>query len=140
VVVGLLMRYVLPGLTRWLANSQEMLTLFAIAWALALSATSEMLGFSQEVGAFLAGFSLATTEYRDAIGGRLTSLRDFLLLFFFIDLGARLDWSTVGGQVVPSAVFSSFVLIGNPIIVLIIMGVMGYRRRTGLMAGLTVAQ
>jgi predicted Kef-type K+ transport protein len=32
------------------------------------------------------------------------------------------------------------VLIGNPLIVLIIMGVMGYRKRTGFLAGLTVAQ
>jgi Trk K+ transport system NAD-binding subunit len=117
-----------------------MLTLFAIAWAVSLSAASEMLGFSQEVGAFLAGISLASTGYRDAISGRLTSLRDFLLLFFFIDLGARLDWSTVGAQLGASAIFSIFVLIGNPLIVLVIMGFMGYRRRTGFLAGLTVAQ
>jgi Kef-type K+ transport system membrane component KefB/Trk K+ transport system NAD-binding subunit len=139
-VVALLMRYVLPGLTQRLAYSQEMLTLFAIAWAVSLSAGSEMLGFSQEVGAFLAGISLASTGYRDAISGRLTSLRDFLLLFFFIDLGARLDWSTVGSQLGASAIFSIFVLIGNPLIVLAIMGFMGYRRRTGFLAGLTVAQ
>lgn len=140
VVVGLLMRYVLPTLTQRLAYSQEVLTLFAIAWAVSLSAASELLGFSKEVGAFLAGISLASTGYRDTIGGRLTGLRDFLLLFFFIDLGARLDWSTVGSQVGSSLVFSIFVLIGNPLIVLIIMGVMGYRRRTSFLAGLTVAQ
>jgi Kef-type K+ transport system membrane component KefB/Trk K+ transport system NAD-binding subunit len=139
-VVGLLMRYILPALTQRLAYSQEMLTLFAIAWAVSLSAASEMLGFSKEVGAFLAGISLASTGYRDAISGRLTSLRDFLLLFFFIDLGARLDWSTVGAQLGSSVIFSIFVLIGNPLIVLVIMGYMGYRRRTGFLAGLTVAQ
>ncbi|HPA46114.1 MAG TPA: cation:proton antiporter, partial [bacterium] len=138
--VGVLMRYVLPDLLRRIAHSQEMLVLFAIAWAVLLGAGGELLGFSKEVGAFLAGVSLASTEYRDSIGGRLTSLRDFLLLFFFIDLGARLDWSTVGSQVNAAIWFSLFVLIGNPLIVLIIMGVMGYRRRTALMAGLTVAQ
>ena len=140
VVVGLLMRYILPSLTQRLAYSQEMLTLFAIAWAVAFSAASEALGFSKEVGAFLAGISLASTGYRDTIGGRLTGLRDFLLLFFFIDLGARLDWSTVGNQLGASVIFSLFVLIGNPLIVLVIMGVMGYRRRTSFLAGLTVAQ
>jgi Kef-type K+ transport system membrane component KefB/Trk K+ transport system NAD-binding subunit len=138
--VALLMKFVLPWLTHRLATSQELLTLFAISWAVFLGAVSEWLGFSKEVGAFLAGVSLASTGYRDAIGSRLTSLRDFLLLFFFIDLGARLDLSMVGGQVGASAVFSLFVLIGNPIIVLVIMGLMGYRRRTGFMAGLTVAQ
>lgn len=138
--IGLMTRYLLPGLTRRLAQSQEMLILFAIAWAVFLGAAGEWLGFSKEVGAFLGGVSLASTPYRDAIGTRLTSLRDFLLLFFFIDLGARLDWSTVGSQLVDSAIFSVFVLIGNPLIVLVIMGVMGYRCRTSFLAGLTVAQ
>jgi Trk K+ transport system NAD-binding subunit len=138
--VGMVMRYVLPALLLKLANSQELLNVFAIAWAVFLGAVSDFLGFSKEVGAFLAGVSLASTDYRDAIGSRLTGLRDFLLLFFLIDLGARLEWSTVGSLIGESALFSVFVLIGNPIIVLIIMGVMGYRRRTGFMAGLTVAQ
>jgi predicted Kef-type K+ transport protein/Trk K+ transport system NAD-binding subunit len=138
--VGLLMKFVLPGLTRRLAHSQEILTLFAIAWAVCLGAGSELLGFSKEVGAFLAGISLASTDFRDAIGARLTTLRDFLLLFFFIDLGARLDWATVGDQILPAIWLSLFVLIGNPLIVLAIMGFMGYRRRTAFLAGLTVAQ
>ncbi len=138
--VGLLMRYVLPKLLAKLAQSQEMLVLFAIAWAVLLGATSESLGFSKEIGAFLAGISLATTEFRDLISAKLVSLRDFLLLFFFIDLGARLEWSAVGAQIGPSLWLSAFVLIGNPLIVLIIMGVMGYRRRTSFLAGLTVAQ
>lgn len=139
-IVGLLMRYVIPLLVERLAHSLELLTLFAIAWAVLLGAGSEVMGFSKEVGAFLAGVSLATTTFRDSIGARLTSLRDFLLLFFFIDLGARLDWSMVGSQMGSALVFSIFVLIGNPLIVLIIMGLMGYRRRTGFLAGLTVAQ
>jgi Kef-type K+ transport system membrane component KefB/Trk K+ transport system NAD-binding subunit len=138
--VAWLMRSVIPGLARRLSHSLELMTLFAIAWAVLLGAVSELLGFSKEVGAFLAGISLASTAYRDSIGARLSSLRDFLLLFFFIDLGSRLDWSMVGSQLGASLVFSLFVLIGNPLIVLIIMGVMGYRRRTGFLAGLTVAQ
>jgi Kef-type K+ transport system membrane component KefB/Trk K+ transport system NAD-binding subunit len=138
--VALLMKYVIPYLTQRLAHSLELLTLFAIAWAVLLGAGSEMLGFSKEVGAFLGGISLASTPFRDSIGARLTGLRDFLLLFFFIDLGARLDLSMVGSQLGASLVFSIFVLVGNPLIVLVIMGVMGYRRRTGFLAGLTVAQ
>lgn len=138
--VALLMRYVLPPLLSRMAHSPETLTLFAIAWAVFLGAAGERLGFSREVGAFLAGVSLASTGYRDAIGARLTTLRDFLLLFFFIDLGARIDWSTVGDHVGVAAALSLFVLFGKPLIVMIIMGSMGYRRRTGFMTGLTLAQ
>lgn len=137
---GLLMRFVLPPLVYRLARSQELLILFAIAWAMALASIAEWLGFSREVGAFLAGVSLASTQFRESIGSRLVSLRDFLLLFFFIELGAGLDLSLVGAQVTSAMILSLFVLVGNPIIVMVIMGVIGYRKRTSFLAGLTVAQ
>jgi Kef-type K+ transport system membrane component KefB len=138
--VGLLMKYVLPLLVKRMAGTPELLILFALAWALALSSFGDFLGFSKEVGAFLAGISLASTEYREILSGRMATLRDFLLLFFFIHLGAKLDLSIIGDQVLPAIIFSLFVLIGNPLIVLIIMGLMGYRKRTSFLAGLTVAQ
>ena len=136
----LLMRYVLPKLVDRMAQSQELLLIFAIAWGTGLAALGEWAGFSKEAGAFLAGFSLASTHYRDAINAKLTGIRDFLLLFFFIDLGAKLDFSTLGGEVWPAVGLSLFVLIGNPLIVMAIMGYMGYRKRTGFLCGLTVAQ
>ncbi|MDZ7652495.1 MAG: cation:proton antiporter [Burkholderiaceae bacterium] len=77
---------------------------------------------------------------RGAVDAPDHGLRDFLLLFFFIDLGAKLDLATLGSEFGAAIVFSAFVLIGNPLIVMIIMGVMGYRKRTGFLAGLTVAQ
>lgn len=140
ICIALLMRYVLPWLTRRLAWNQELLVLFSIAWAVFLGAVGDYLGFSKEVGAFLGGVSLASTEYREAISARLVSVRDFLLLFFFIDLGIRLDITMVGHQVPNAILLSLFVLVGNPIIVIAIMGFMGYRRRTGFLAGLAVAQ
>jgi Kef-type K+ transport system membrane component KefB len=136
----ILMKYVLPTVVRSMARSQELLLIFAIAWGTGLAALGEWAGFSKEAGAFMAGFSLASTSYREAIGARLVGIRDFLLLFFFIDLGAKLDFSTLGEELWPAAVLSAFVLIGNPLIVMAIMGYMGYRKRTGFLAGLTVAQ
>lgn len=138
--VGLLMRFVLPFLIKKIAHTPELLILFALSWALALSSLGDWLGFSKEVGAFLAGISLASTEYREILSGRMATLRDFLLLFFFIHLGSNLDLAIIGDQVGPAILFSLFVLIGNPLIVLIIMGLMGYRKRTSFLAGLTVAQ
>lgn len=135
-----LMRYVLPRLLHRLAQSSELLMLFAIAWAVLGAVAGDAIGFSKEVGAFLAGVSIASTPYREQVAARLVTLRDFLLLFFFIELGAALDTGVMGAQLGTAAVFSLFVLIGNPLIVLVIMGYMGYRKRTGFLAGLTVAQ
>ena len=140
VCTWVVMKWIIPGLSTFLARSQELLTLFSVAWAVSLASIGELMGFSGEVGAFLAGVSLASSRFKDVISSRLVSLRDFLLLFFFVHLGSTLDLSTIGSQVVPALIFSVFVLVGNPIIVLIIMGAMGYRKRTSFLAGLTVAQ
>jgi len=134
------MRWVMPPLLGRLAQNQELLVLFAVAWAVGLAALADAVDFSKEVGAFLGGVSIASTAYREAIGSRLTGLRDFLLLFFFIDLGSGLNLSAAGVQLGPALVLSLFVLVGNPLIVVAIMGAMGYRRRTSFLAGLTVAQ
>ena len=136
----LLMRFVLPRVVARMAQSQELLLIFAVAWGTGLAALGEWAGFSKEAGAFLAGLSLASTHYRNAINARLTGIRDFLLLFFFIDLGSKLDFSTLGNELWPALTLSLFVLIGNPLIVMAIMGHMGYRKRTGFLCGLTVAQ
>jgi len=136
----LLMRYVLPGLLRAMAGSQELLLVFAVGWGASLAAGGEWLGFSKEVGAFVAGFSLASLPFREAINARMGSLRDFLLLFFFVHLGTQLDLGSLGAEIPSALALSAFVLIGNPLIVMAIMGFMGYRKRTGFLAGLTVAQ
>jgi len=138
-VVGFI-RFVANPLVERLSRAPELLVSFAIGWAALLAAVGHYLGFGKELGGLLAGFSLASTPFREAIAARLASLRDFLLLFFFIALGASLDLSVLGASVGPAIVLSLFVLIGNPLIVLAIMGAMGYRKRTGFLAGLTVAQ
>jgi Kef-type K+ transport system membrane component KefB len=140
VVVGAAMRFLVPVVTRRAAHSGELLLLFGIAWCTALAALGEMVGFTKEVGAFLAGFSLAATPFREAIASRIAGVRDFLLLFFFVELGMRLDLGTLGAELSAAVVLSLFVLIGNPLIVMVIMGYMGYRKRTSFLAGLTVAQ
>jgi Kef-type K+ transport system membrane component KefB len=141
-VLGLwvLMKYVLPRVLVLIASSQELLIVSAIAWAVSIAALSDWINFSVEVGAFLAGFALASTPYRESIASSLSGLRDFLLLFFFIELGSQIDFSAMGSQVPAALVLSVFVLVGNPLIVLIIMGIMRYSSRVSFRAGLAVAQ
>jgi len=139
-LVVLFVRYVANPLTERLARAPELLVIFAIAQAAMFAAIGDLVGLGKEIGGLLAGVSLASTPYRETIAARLAPLRDFLLLFFFIALGATLDLSVLGTYVTGAIVFSLFVLIGNPLIVLAIMGAMGYRKRTGFLAGLTVAQ
>jgi Kef-type K+ transport system membrane component KefB/voltage-gated potassium channel Kch len=138
--VVLFARYAADPLTERLAHVPELLVIFAIALAAMFAAIGDAAGLGKEVGGLMAGVALASTAYRETIAARLAPLRDFLLLFFFIALGATLDLSLLGAHATGAVVFSFFVLVGNPLIVLAIMGAMGYRKRTGFLAGLTVAQ
>lgn len=139
-LVVLFVRYAANPLTERLARAPELLVIFAIAMAAMFAAVGDIVGLGKEVGGLLAGVALASTPYRETIAARLAPLRDFLLLFFFIALGSALDLSLLGAHVTGAIIFSLFVLVGNPLIVLAIMGALGYRKRTGFLAGLTVAQ
>ena len=105
-----------------------------------MSAAVQKLGFSIEIGGFLAGLSLANSSMHYQIASRVRPLRDFFIALFFIVLGSSVVLSNFSDVTMPVIVFSLFVLIGNPVIVLIIMGFMGYHRRTSFLTGITVAQ
>jgi Kef-type K+ transport system membrane component KefB/Trk K+ transport system NAD-binding subunit len=138
--VWVVSKFLLPRFLRVVARSTELLVIFGITWALLLAAITELMGFNKEVGAFVAGLSLASTMYRDLLSTKLVSLRDFLLLFFFLELGSRLDLHGIYSQIYAAVPLSMLVLLGKPFIVMVIMGRMGYRNRTGFLAGMTVAQ
>lgn len=140
VTVLLFTRYVAQGLLERMARSPELLVTFAVAWAALLAAMADMLGLGKELGGLLAGVSLASTPFREALASRLASVRDFLLLFFFVSLGASLDFGALHGNLLPAVVLSLFVLVGKPLIVLPILAVAGYGRRTAFVASLTLAQ
>ncbi len=89
---------------------------------------------------FPSGVSLASTAYRESLGARMVSLRDVMLLFFFIELGASLTFADALGQLWPAIVLSVFVLVGKPLIVFAIMGWMGYRSITSFRTGVALAQ
>jgi Kef-type K+ transport system membrane component KefB len=132
--------FVLPKLTPVFAKSQEFLLLFSVAWGMGVASVFHLLGFSIEIGALAAGVALATSPYHHEISAKMKVLRDFFLVLFFVILGAELAFGNVGALWLPILVFSLFVLIGNPLIVMTILGVMGYRRKTSFFVGLTVAQ
>lgn len=137
-----LSKNILPSLLNKIARSPETLFLFSIAWAFGISAlvASPMVGFSIEIGGFLAGLALANSSESFHISSRIRSLRDFFIIIFFVTLGMGMTISDIGKVLVPGLLLSAFVLIGNPIIVMSVMGLLGYKKRTSFLAGLTVAQ
>lgn len=141
-VVWFLSKKILPTLfSRFVSTSNEVLFVGSIAWALGISAlVGGPLGFSFEIGGFLAGLALSNLPEHLNIANKTRPLRDFFLTIFFLTLGSQLLVRDIGSIIFPAAIFSLFILIGNPLIVLIIMGLMRYKKRTSFLASVTVAQ
>jgi len=133
-------RFILPKADSFLARSQELLFIFSISWGLGLGALFLYAGFSIEVGALVAGIMLSMTAYSSEVSSRLKPLRDFFIISFFILLGSQMVFGEISNLIWPTIIFSAFILIGNPLIVISLMGLFGYSKRTGFLAGLTVAQ
>ncbi len=133
-------RFVIPLIEPRLLTTPEVLVLGGISWAVLMAAGATWAGFSAEMGAFVAGIVLATKRPRQLVAARLTTVRDFLLLFFFVSLGVHLQLSDLQDQILPALGLSLFVLVGNPLIVMAIAIAMGFRARTGLFAGMALAQ
>ncbi len=139
-VFWLVSTHILPHLVRYAAKSQELLFIFSIAWCFLVATVLHLFGFGIEIGALIAGISLSTSMYVQEIIARIRPLRDFFLIIFFIVLGTHLSIQHVDGLILPTVLFSLYVLIGNPLIVLFVMRLLGYHPRTGFLAGTTVAQ
>ncbi|MBL7055148.1 cation:proton antiporter [Candidatus Woesearchaeota archaeon] len=132
--------YIFPKITRAIAKSQEFLLLFSIGWCFAIATLFYYLNFSIEAGALIAGITLSLSPYHYEISSRMKPLRDFFIVLFFILLGSQMVFTNISQYIIPIVIFSAFILIGNPLIVMILMGLLGYTKRNSFLAGLTVAQ
>jgi Kef-type K+ transport system membrane component KefB len=140
VTLALVSTKVLPKLSKFVASSQELLFLFAVAWGFGIATIFSITGFSLEVGALFAGVSLAGLPYAQEIAARLKPLRDFFVVVFFIVLGEALELHNLGQALIPALVLSAVVIVFKPILVMTGLGVLGYTKRTSFKAGLPIAQ
>ena len=96
VATWLIEKYLLIRLIRAFDRIQEYIFLLAIGWCLGIAEAAELLGLSYEIGAFIAGVSIATSPIALFIAESLKPLRDFFLIIFFVALGANFDLSVLG--------------------------------------------
>ncbi|MFH0868328.1 MAG: cation:proton antiporter [Candidatus Woesearchaeota archaeon] len=140
ILLFLISVYVFPRITQFIAKSQEFLLLFSMGWCFAIAALFYYLNFSIEAGALLAGITLSLSPYHYEIGSKMKPLRDFFIILFFVLLGSQMVFASISQYIIPIIIFSLFILIGNPLIVMVLMGLLGYTKRNSFLAGLTVAQ
>ncbi|MFK7995234.1 MAG: cation:proton antiporter [Granulosicoccus sp.] len=95
---------------------QEYLFLVAIGWCLGLAELATLLGLSHEVGAFVAGVTLATSPVSRFIADSLRPLRDFFLVLFFFALGAGFDIGALPQVLLPALLLAAVSVVVKPMI------------------------
>ncbi len=133
-------RWLLPRPFAWAARSGETLFIWSLCWCFILVLGAEMMGLSLEIGAFLAGISLAQLPYNHELRRRVHPLMNFFIAVFFVSLGIQMELGAAMTQLGPAVVLSLFVLIGNPLIFMVIISRLGYGERTSFLTSVTVAQ
>lgn len=131
---------ILPRLSKYMASSQELLFLFAIAWGFGIATLFDLSGFSIEVGALFGGVALATSPYAQEIAARLKPLRDFFVVLFFITLGESLNVTNLSAGIGPALVLSAIVIVLKPFTITSVMGFLGYTKRVSFKTGINLSQ
>ena len=119
---------------------KEYIFLLAIGWCLGVSALASWMELSAEIGAFVAGVSLATSPIALFISQSLKPLRDFFLILFFFSLGAQFNINLLGEIFLPAMVLALLALSLKPLIFRYFLLRFSERNRLAWDAGLRLGQ
>jgi Kef-type K+ transport system membrane component KefB len=133
-------RYVLQRLMRNFDTIQEYVFLTAIGWCLGMAQLAEVLGLSYEIGAFIAGVSLAANPIALYIAESFKPLRDFFLIMFFFSLGASFNITILPEIIIPSAIIALLMLVAKPYAFALLLGSSGETRDLSREVGLRLGQ
>jgi len=135
----MLSRYLLGRVFSSAAKSPELVLLTSIAWCFLLCSVSEKIGLSKEMGALIAGMSIAAFPYGADIIGKLSGIRDFFVTLFFVSLGLKIPVLSLGDIGVAVAL-SVFVILTRLLSVPFIAVRMKLGLRAGIISALNLSQ
>ena len=139
-ITWLIQRYVLIKLIIKYDQIHEYIFLLAIAWCLGIAELAILLGLSHEIGAFVAGVSLASSPIALFITERLKPLRDFFLIIFFFSLGAGFNISLLGELIAPALLLASLTVVVKPKVFAFLLKTEGEKKHISREVGFRLGQ
>jgi Kef-type K+ transport system membrane component KefB len=133
-------RYVLSRLFALVAGAPEPLFIWSLCWCFLFVLGAEVMNLSLEIGAFLAGVSLAQLPYNHEFQRRVHPLMNFFIAVFFVSLGIQMQMGAALEHLLSASALSLFVLVGNPLIFMLLITRLGYGERPAFLTSVTVAQ
>ena len=136
----LLERFILIKLIQKFDQIHEYIFLLAIAWCMGIAEIASLIGLSHEIGAFIAGVTLASSPIALFITERLKPLRDFFLILFFFSLGASFNMGTIQEIIWPALLLAIFVIVLKPVIFNYLLTNAGENKKISREVGLRLGQ
>jgi len=133
-------RYILSELIRRFDKIQEYIFLLAIGWCLGMAELAALFGLSHEIGAFIAGVSLAAGVVSQFIAERLKPLRDFFLVLFFFSIGANLNLIVLRDVILSALIIALAMLVLKPFVFRWLLRSSGESERRSLEVGFRLGQ
>lgn len=127
-------RRVLSRLFASVSKTPELVLLTAIGWCFLLCSVCQAAGLSKEMGALIAGMSIAAFPYGADIIGKVGGIRDFFVTLFFVSLGLKIPELSLK-DIGIAAALGAFVLLTR----LLTVPFAAFRMKLGVRAGLVSA-
>lgn len=136
----LFQRFVLSKLLQLFDIIHEYIFILSIGWCLCMAQFSQMMGLTEEIGAFIAGISLASNPISLYIAESLKPLRDFFLVIFFFSIGASFNFDFLHLIIIPAIVLAVVMLIVKPIVFGWLLHKLGESKKIGWEIGVRLGQ
>ena len=106
--------FVLRRMMRRADTYNEVLVMLCLGWCVGVALLAQKLGLPHEIGAFVAGVSIARGRIALHFSEQLKPLRDFFLMFFFVVLGAGFEIGQLRAIWLPALLATAIVAGARP--------------------------
>lgn len=136
----LFQRYILLKLFSKFDRVREYMFLLSIAWCVSMSELAGLVGLSHEVGAFIAGVSMAASPISLYIAESLKPVRDFFLVLFFFSVGASFNLEFLHTVIIPALILAVLMLTVKPLAFRYLLYQLSESKRTAWEIGFRLGQ
>ncbi len=140
ILAALGVRFVIEPVVRRFDAFHEYIFLLAIGWCLGIASLGHLFGLSLEIGAIIAGVTLASSPIAQWITENLRPLRDFFLVLFFFSVGAAIDPVLLLKMILPTAILAVLLVAVKPPVFRALLNWQGEPGGASLEAGYRLGQ
>lgn len=138
--VYLVQKYVISRWFEKFDTIREYLLLLTIGWSVGVAELAEFVGLSREIGAFIAGITLAANPVALYIAESLKPIRDFFLIIFFFSLGASVNLDVMIDVAVPALILAAVILVLKPAAFGVLLRASGQDKQRSVETGVRLGQ